>query len=348
MTGKRLPKAAGEGSVTIKDVARKAGVSIATVSRALSNPGRVNAGTVARIRATAEALKYVPDRAARSLVSGQFGTIGAIVPTIDNAMFAKALHALQSRLNTLGYTLLLASTEYQAAREFSELKSLVERGIDGIVLVGGEHDPEVARLIEAKAIPFVHTWIYDGASPAPCIGFDNRLAMMRLASYLYDLGHRRFAMIAGITRDNDRAAQRLAGLVDALAAHRIKLPAGCIIERPYTISDGRSAMRMLLAPRQRPTAVLCGNDILAHGAVYECLAQGVSVPQSLSISGFDDAELSSHMVPSLTTMRVPATEIGVCAADYLVARLAGTPTPDHVRLEAELVVRGSTAPPPAA
>ncbi|MDA8108231.1 MAG: LacI family DNA-binding transcriptional regulator [Betaproteobacteria bacterium] len=343
-----MPRAAGGKSATIKDVARKAGVSIATVSRALTNPGRVKAETVARIRATAEALKYVPDRAARSLVSKQFGTIGAIVPTIDNAMFAKALHALQSRLNTHGYTLLLASTDYQAERESAELQSLVERGIDGIVLVGAEHGSEVARLIEARAIPFVHTWIYDGAGQAPCIGFDNRLAMMRLANYLYDLGHRRFAMIAGITRGNDRAAQRKAGLVDALAARGIKLPAARIVERPYSIADGRSALRMLLAQREPPTAVVCGNDILAHGALYECIAQGVSVPQSLSIAGFDDVELSSHIVPSLTTMRVPAAEIGLCAADFLVARLAGTPTPDHVRLEAELVVRSSTAPPPAA
>jgi len=348
MIGKRLPATLKGKSVTLKDVARNAGVSIATVSRALHNPRRASAEAIAHIRATADALKYVPDRAARALVSKQFGTIGAIVPTIDNAMFAKALHALQSRLNAHGYTLLLASTDYHSARESSELQSLVERGVDGIVLVGAEHDSAVARLIEAKAIPFVNTWIYDSGRSAPCIGFDNRLAMMRLTSYLFDLGHRRFAMIAGITRGNDRAAQRVAGLVDALAARGIELPPGQIVERPYTIADGRSALRMLLAQREPPTAVVCGNDILALGAVHECIAQGVSVPQSLSIAGFDDVELSSHVVPSLTTMRVPAAEIGLCAADYLVARLAGTPTPDHVRLEAELVVRNSTAPPPAA
>lgn len=332
--------------MTIKDVARAAGVSIATVSRALNNPGRVSAEVTLQVQQAAKTLHYVPYRAARSLVSKHFATIGAVVPTIDNAMFAKAMHALQSRLNAHGYTLLLASTDYEADREATELQSLVERGVDGIVLVGAIHDRDVTALLHATATPFVNTWIYDAGSPAPCVGFDNRIAMVRLTNYLVSLGHRRFGMIAGLVAGNDRAEQRVAGVRDGLAQHGIALLPGYVVERPYTIADGRSALRMLLTLPDPPTAVVCGNDILAFGAIYECAARGIAVPDAISIGGFDDFELSSHIVPSLTTMRVPAVDIGHAAADYLVARLAGKPTPRHIALDCELIVRDSTAPPP--
>lgn len=343
-----LAKRSSRHSVTIKDVAKAAGVSIATVSRALNNPGRASAEVTAHVQQTAKALRYVPYRAAGSLVSKRYSTIGAVVPTIDNAIFAKAMHALQSRLNAHGYTLLLASTDYEAAREPAELQSLVERGIDGIVLVGGIHDAEVTRLLAATDIPFVNTWIFDGTDGAPCVGFDNRAAMSRLANYLVSLGHRKFGVIAGVIEGNDRAEQRLAGVRDALESHGIALAPERVVERPYTIADGRGALQMLMALPDPPTAVVCGNDILAFGAIFECAARGIAVPGAVSIAGFDDFELSSHIVPSLTTMRVPAVDIGNCAAEYLVARLSGKHTPQFIRLECDLIVRDSTAPPRAA
>lgn len=334
-----------ESPATIKDVAREVGVSVASVSRALNKPGRASAEMVAKVRAAAEALEYVPYRAAGSLVSKRFKAIGAIVPTIDNAIFAQALHALQSRLNLHGYTLLLASTHYDSKREIMEVQSLIEHGVDAIVLVGEAHDAKVMRLLENKRIPFVNTWIYNPESPHACIGFDNRAAMTRLTKYLLDLGHRRFAMIAGITANNDRAWQRVEGAKDALAAHGIELGADRIVEVPYTIASGRSALRRLIAAPSPPTAVICGNDILAFGAIYECVARHISVPQSLSITGYDDFELSSHMSPALTTIRVPAVEMGTAAADYVVSLQADRAMHRHIEFEAELIVRESTAPP---
>jgi LacI family transcriptional regulator len=339
----RIPP--GSGSVTIKDVARHAKVSIATVSRALNTPDKVSDGVVVRVQAAARTLGYVPYRAARSLVSRRFNAVGAIVPTVDNAIFAKATQALQNQLNAHGYTLLLASTEYDSEREMAEIRSLVEHGVDGLVLVGAEHQPGVERLLEAKRIPFVNTWIYDAASTAPCIGFDNRGAMIRLTRYLLDLGHRRFAMIAGITRHNDRAAQRVIGVRETLTAHGLDLRSNCLIECPYTIADGRSALAMLVTRPQPPTAVICGNDVLAFGALFECLARGLQVPHDLSITGFDDLDLASHVLPPLTTMHVPAVEMGLRAADYLIARGIGNALPDRVELEPNLIVRGTTAPP---
>lgn len=330
---------------TIKDVARHAGLSTSTVSRALNKPGRASAKSVALVRASAQAVNYIPSRAAGSLVSKRFRAIGALVPTIENAIFAHALHALQARLHTYGYTLLVASTHYNAEREVGELQSLIEHGVDAIVLVGGEHHPGVERLLSSKQMPYVNTWIYDPTSASPCLGLDNKAAMRRMTKYLLDLGHRSFAVLSGITDHNDRAAQRLEGAMAALSEQGITLGPERIVKRPYTIAAGRNALRTIMALPSPPTAVICGNDILAFGAIYECAAAGIKVPEELSITGFDDFEQSAHMTPSLTTVRVPAAEMGVGAADYLISRLENKPTPHHVEFEAELIVRGSTAPP---
>jgi len=332
-------------SVTIKDVASEAGVSIATVSRALNTPQKVSTDVAARVRAVADRLGYVPYRAARSLVSRRFNAIGAVLPTIDNAIFAKATGALQHRLNAHGYTLLLASTEYDGTRELAEVQTLIEHGVDGIVLVGAEHQPGVARMLKAKRIPFVNTWVYDAASLEPCIGFDNHAAMARITRFLLDLGHRHFGMIAGITRGNDRAAQRVRGVRKMLVSREIELVEGQVIECPYTIDDGRAAMAALLTHDPTPTAVICGNDVLAFGALFECLARRLPVPDAISITGFDDLDLACHVQPPLTTMRVPAAEMGSRAADYLIARGKDDTVAHRVELEPSLIVRGTTGSP---
>jgi LacI family transcriptional regulator len=330
-------------SPTIKDVARQAGVSIATVSRVINRPQAVGAAAIARVREAIGTLGYVPDRAARALVSGRFNAVGAIVPTIDNAIFAKGIQSLQSRLNESGYSLLLTSTEYEDDRELLALQSLIEHGVDGIVLVGTAHSPAMLRLLAQRKVPYVNTWTYDRSLATPCIGFDNRAAMEKLTHYLADLGHVRVAMIAGVTRHNDRASERVAGVRAALATRGLALPDEWLIERPYTVADGRHAAARLLGGTRRPSAIICGNDVLAFGALFECQARGLRVPADISVTGFDDVDLASQVAPPLTTMRVPAIEMGRAAADYLVQRHAGRPTRDGVELQAELIVRTSTA-----
>src|SRR5579885_3331991 len=245
-----------------------------------------------------------------------------------------------------GYVLLLASTEYDRARERSEVAALLERGVDGVMLVGGDHDPAVYRLLAGKRVPFVNTWVYETASGRPCVGFDNRRAAMRMTDYLLDLGHRRFAVIAGVTLHNDRAAERVLGVQAALAARGIALTPAQIIERPSALAEGRDALRLLMRQKEPPTAIICGNDVLAIGALLECLAANIAVPGEISIAGFDDLELASHIQPGLTTLRVPSAGMGRRAAEYLVSRLVGRTVPDCVELDVELIVRGTTAPPP--
>ena len=331
--------------MTIKDVARAANVSISTVSRALNRPAKVDPAVVTRVRATADALCYVPHQGARSLVSRRFNAIGSIVPTIDNAIFAKATQTLQTQLNARGYTLLLASTEYDAEREVAEVHALIEQGVDGIVLVGAEHPAAVERLLRTRNVTFINTWVYDPKSKAPCIGFDNRAAMARISSYLLELGHRDIAMVAGVTRHNDRASQRVEGVRETLASRSLSIHADRMIECPYTIADGRRAAARLLAQPTPPTAIICGNDVIAYGVLFECFARGVRVPEALSVTGFDDLELSEYMEPPLTTMRVPAAEMGVRAANFLLARGGKHPIAHRIELVPEFIIRGTTAPP---
>jgi len=202
----------------LADVARLARVSTATVSRALTQPDKVKAATAARIRQAVQALGYVAHGAARALASRRTHTIGAVIPTLDNAIFANTAHALQKALDDAGYTLLLACHEFDAGVEARVTEALIERGVDGLVLLGATHHASVFQMIDTHQIPYILTWALDAAGRHPCVGFDNRAAAVRIARHLLDLGHREFAMISGVTSGNERAAERLEGVRQALAA----------------------------------------------------------------------------------------------------------------------------------
>jgi LacI family transcriptional regulator len=228
-----------------------------------------------------------------------------------------------------------------------QVGKLIERGIDGLMLIGEAHDPGLYAMLDAKGLPYVNTWVFREASPHPCIGFRNSDAAHRIASYLIDIGHRDIAMIAGISRHNDRAADRIAGVRRAMAERGLQLPDTMLVERHYDVGEGRQALRQLLARPTPPTAVICGNDVIAFGALFEARTLGIQVPQDLSIVGFDDLDLAGQVDPPLTTMHVPSVRMGKGAADYLLARLAGEKPPDATELEASLIIRGTTAPPQA-
>ena len=326
-------------------MARLARVSTATVSRALTCPDKVKSATAARIRQAVQALGYVTHGAARALASRRTHTIGAIIPTLDSAIFANTTHALQKTLDEAGYTLLLASHEFDADVEARVTRALVERGVDGLVLLGATHHPSVLRMLDTQQIPYVLTWALDASGRHSCVGFDNRAAAIRIAQHLLELGHREFAMISGVTAGNERAGERVEGVRRALSGRGIALAPGRLVEKPYTLSGGREGLREVLRGSPRPTAVICGNDVLAIGALAECHAQGIAVPREISVTGFDDLEMSAVVTPALTTVHFPTAELGTYAAQHLLARLAGKPFDARTELPVELVVRASTAPP---
>lgn len=339
---KRLPRPSSN-AVTVRDVAKAAGVSVATVSRALNSAEGVTPLLRRRVADAAMLLDYVPHAAARALASQRSRTIGAVVPTLENANFAAGVDALQRRLAEAGYTLLVGSSGYDPEAEMMQVQALAANGIAGLLLVGAVHSSRLYEFLDTKKIPYVNTWVLDQRHPS--VGFDNHEVGRQLANYLLDLGHTEFGVIAQMTNNSDRAAGRVAGIREALAARGLALPQERLIERPYKIIEGQLALRTLMQSDLRPTAVICGTDILAFGALSEADRLGISVPAELSIAGINDSEFSAHTHPPLTTMRLPADEIGQRAAEYLLGRVEARPVVTITEVQVNLIVRASTAPP---
>lgn len=326
---------------TLTDVAREANVSPATVSRALSRPKLVNADTRERIQAAAQRLGYLPDGAGRALASGLSRTVGIIVPTLDAAIFSRAIQGLQRALVEAGYQLLVAAHDYSLAAEASAVRAMLAHRIDGLVLVGSDRAEETRGLLRAAKLPVVIIWSFD--EEFDCIGFDNELAGRLAAEHLLALGHRRIGMISGLTAQNDRARFRLRGVRTALREAACDLPDWDVIERPFTLEGGRAGLAELLALEEPPSAIVCGNDLLAAGAVFEATARGISVPGRLSIMGIDNLDISAHLNPPLTTVHLPTARLGAAAAEQVLARIAGKSAPSRQELPVALVVRASTA-----
>jgi len=259
-------------TVSLTEVAAHAEVSTATVSRVLNNSAVVSEDVRRKVERACQELGYVPNGAARALSSSRTMTIGAVVPTIENSGFALTVSSLQRHLNKAGYTLLLASSDYEPEEELREARTLLMRGVDGIMLVGSDHHPQLLSLIEQHTVPFVETWTL--APGRPSVGFDNAAAAYELTEHIVALGHRRIGLIAGRTSSNDRSSAREAGVRACLKAHGLTLASEWFIERPYRILDGQQAMRRLIERPNRPTAVICGNDQMAFGALIEASHQG--------------------------------------------------------------------------
>jgi LacI family transcriptional regulator len=267
----RLSVEPGRNGGGLRQVARAAGVSTATVSRAINTPEIVSADLRERIAAAVKQLGWVPDGAARALTT-------------------------------------------RCSR---------------------------------RQMPFVNTFVYDAATHGTCIGPDNRKALISITDYLLDLGHVRFGVIAQSTRNNDRASARLEGIRDALAMRGLGIRPQHFAIGEWTIAEGRNLFRRVIGAQPTPTAIICGNAHLAVGAVLEALEMGISVPEQVSIVGYDDIEIMSHLPVPVTTVRVRGQEVGQNAAQLLVARVERRAINIPLESEAELVVRASSGPPPS-
>ena len=330
---------------TLEDVAGMAGVSTATVSRVLNEPELVHAETRLRVEEAVARLDYTPHFGARALASNRTNTVGAIIPTMENAIFARGLQALQEALAGDGVTLVVATSNYDPAREAEQIRALLGRGVDGLVLIGEARDPSIYAMLERRLVPFVLVWSWRPDCPWPCVGFDNRAAARAMAERVLELGHRRVAMIAGVTRGNDRAAARVEGVRDALARHGLGLDRTNLIETPYNLKASAAAARRLMTAGPRPTAIVCGNDVIAAGALTAVRALGLAAPADVSVTGFDDIDLALVLDPSLTTVHVPHRRMGEAAASLLLRLRAQEKDARSVVFETALVERGSLAPP---
>jgi LacI family transcriptional regulator len=333
-------------SVGLRDVARVAGVSTATVSRAINNPELVSREVRQRVAAVVDQLGWVPDGAARALTTRRSGAIGAVFPTLTHGDFARATAAIQAELHSRGYTLLLACSNYDPDQEYQQVRKFVERGVDGIILVGENHHPELLTLLQRRRVPFVNTFVYTPETHGTCIGPDNRKALYNLTRYLADLGHRRFGVVAQSTRNNDRAAARLEGIRDALAELGLAVSPQHLAIGEWTIAEGRALFRKVMSAAPAPTAVLCGNAYLAVGAILESMAMGLAVPGEVSIVGYDDIELMSELPVPVTTVKVNSDGIGRDAARFVISKIERKPESIIFEWGAEILVRASSGPPP--
>jgi LacI family transcriptional regulator, galactose operon repressor len=332
---------APQATPTLEDVARLARVSTATVSRYLNEPGKVAMKTRERVEAAINELGYTPNFAARFMAAKRTFTIGAIIPTMENAIFARGLQAFQEELHRRGYTLLVSSSAYRLEAEEEQIRTLVARGADGLLLIGHDRNPAILDYLERQQVPVLVAWSYDETARAPSIGFDNKEAMRALAEKVIELGHRRLAMISGISHQNDRARMRIAGVRDAMAAHGIDPGSLRVIETQYDFKSGASAFVELMADAPKPSVVICGNDVLAVGALRGAKQLGLTVPEDVSITGFDDIEIAHVVSPELTTVHVPHREMGTMAAHELIGMIEEKRAGVSRKLDASIKDRAS-------
>lgn len=333
--------------VTLRQIAREAGVSIATVSRALRRPDTVSAETRARILALVARHRYVPDALAASFASRRTGLVGLIVPTISNSIYAEFTEAVQNRLQAAGRKLLIANANYSATLESEIVHKLVESRVEGVIFTGCRRDQVLYELLRHYRIPFVVTWSTSDDPSIPAISFDNFAAAKAATNALIALGHRRIGLVCGVSAVNDRAQQRIAGFRSGLEEAAIDFDPALIAERPFEVAEGAAAAEAIMGNPQPPTALFCANDIQALGALFACQRLGFAVPRDVSIIGFDDLPMTRMANPPLATVHVPAQEMGEAAALALV-RAVDLGEPIHSRaLDAMVVVRDSIAAPPS-
>ncbi|WP_029040179.1 LacI family DNA-binding transcriptional regulator [Cucumibacter marinus] len=337
---KRLP--------TIQDVARSAGVSTATVSRALTDPTRVSDATRQRVTLAVRETGYTVNQAARSLRKQNSNTLLVALPDIGNPFFSVMLDAIERTASEAGFATLIASRK-QAGEAGSKLaEHLQSHRVDGVLVLDGSialdgllalHDPdEVPPIILAcEERPGL-------ASQLPVIKSDNVGASRKMVRHLIELGHQRIAHITGDPDSIVRAA-RLKGYREELIAHGIPVEDELIIEGDFSLESGAAAAQQFLALSDRPSAVFCSNDMMAVGFISEIRTAGLKVPRDVSVGGFDDIMVAEKIWPGLTTMHQDRARIGSLAAEALIQVLTdpdATPPRSHF-LDAELVVRGTTA-----
>lgn len=328
----------GPSRPTMADIARIAGVSVATVSRTLAGSGPVSAKNQKLVTAAVGQTGYVVNEVARGLRLQRAGHVLVLVPNIANPFFSGVLLGIETALQEAGLGMLVGNTGGDPDREASLSRSLLTGGTDGLILLTGRMPtpildaPRAAGRIVAVSEPI---------AGVPTVSIANADAAATATRHLIGLGHRRIAHIGG-PADNALTQGRMEGFHTAMASARLSVPRNWVCLADFSIAFGEQAMRQLLSLRTRPTAVVCGNDEIAIGAIKAAREQGLSVPRDLSVTGFDDIDVAYAFNPALTTIRQPRHDFGQEAARILLSLLDGNMEVKDRLLPVELIVRGST------
>lgn len=324
--------------VTLHDVAKVAGVSLITASRALSNPGVVSDKTIAKVREAVEATGYLPNLLAGGLKSKRSRMVAAIVPALSVSQFLPTVQTLTSALAAGGYQVIVGQTNYDAEREEAVLNTMISRQPDGIVMTGLVQSQKARDRLKRSGIPVVETWDLSDRPVDMVIGFSHLKVGGAVGGYFLSRGWHKVGIATG---SDHRAMLRREGFLATLG--RDDVPTA-VVPAPSSLALGRRALAVLLDKQPGLQAVCCSSDTLAHGVLVEAQARGLRVPEDLAVVGFGNAEFGAHMLPSITTVHVDGPEIGRLAAQLIMARCNGeTVAQPIVDLGFRLIERRSTS-----
>jgi DNA-binding LacI/PurR family transcriptional regulator len=343
--GKRAPVQPSSTDIrqpSIKDIARLARVSHPTVSRALQNSPLVNAVTAAKIRKIADETGYRASAVARGLVTRRTRTIGLVVTTVADPFAGEVTCGIEQGANDSGYAVFLANSNADPERERKVVQALAERRVDGIIVISSRIGALYLPLLKEMNVPIVLVNDQYPGAYVHSVMISNQEGTRAAAEHLIGLGHRRIAYV-GDRSGYQSEAERLAGYREALAAAGIPFVDELAVEGDGRTEAAIEAMSELLALDRPPTAVCCYNDMSALGAMRAVYARGLRVPEDVSVTGFDDLFFAANLQPPLTTVRQPMRRMGQMAMEVLFKLMSGEESAAQIKVEAKLVVRGSTA-----
>lgn len=330
---------------TMKDVAQAAGVSVTTVSHVINETRYVSEELRERVLKAMEELNYHPNSLARSLRQGISHTIGLIVPDNSNPFFADVARVVETRGFEAGYSTILCNTDGQLEKELAYVNVLLAKQVDGVIFIAASSQSEHITLLTEERVPVV---IADRQMPdaeVDVVLVDNYRGGYLATEYLISLGHHRIGCITGPS-DTTPSADRVRGYKDALTSAGLPVDESLIVRGDFRYASGISGAQKLLDLKDPPTAIFAHNDVMAMAAMATIREKGFSIPEDISIVGFDDIPQASFTSPPLTTIAQPIQDIGRIATDLLIERMSGTtPHPSRkIILDVKLVVRGSCAP----
>lgn len=327
----------------IRDVARLAGVSVATVSRALSNPEKVSPESLEKVHKAIAEVNYRPNMLARNFRSARAYAVVVLVPDIANPFYSLFIRALEDRAHQKGYAVLLGDTRGTPERELEYIRRVETRLADGIVQLRPSSEKSQNNI--PPDVPCVNACGCEYTT-GPAIRIDNRAAARSMVEYLISLGHKRIGVISGL-KDNPHAIDRLEGYKEALAGAGIAFEKELIAEGDFTMWSGLNAAFQFCNMKNRPTAIFSMNDEMAIGAMQTLKNQGIKIPEDISVTGFDDIAYAKYSDPALTTISQPAEEMGKMAMDMLLKVIEGEPLSQReCVLPTEFIIRKSTGPAP--
>jgi len=331
--------------MNISEIAKRANVSTATVSRTLNQSGPVKAGTARKVWRAVTELNYYPNSHARALVSGRSRLIGLIVSDITNPFFPELIRTFEGLAGQQQYDVLLTSTDYDTTRMTACLRRMLERKVDGVAMMTSEMDAGLIKELSKRNVPIVFMDVGQMGPRMSHVSIDYGNGVRQAVDHVVQLGHRHVAFITGPLELHSARTRRQA-FVDGLRHRGVTLDRKLIREGTHTAEGGEKAMKELLKLSRLPTAVVCSNDWTAIGALHAIHAAGLRVPEDISLVGFDDIPLSSYITPSLTTVRMSARDVGSTAFQALFSLIGEAHVEGDVyQIPTRLVVRESTAKP---